>query len=55
MLTTPAAQGPVRHAPEARLLDHPREGGGRREAADRFDEILVGFRIPRHHLAELAE
>ena len=41
----------VRHAPEARLLDHPREGGRRREAADRFHQILVGFRIPRHHAA----
>src|SRR5690606_26987232 len=51
----PRRQGPVSHAPEAGLLDHPREGGGRREAADRFHEILIGLGIARHQLSELRD
>ena len=48
----PPVIGAMRHAPEACLLDHPREGGARREAADRFDEIAVGLGVAGDEAAE---
>src|SRR5215212_2912990 len=38
-----AGHGTMRDAPESRFPDHAREGGARREAADRLDEVAIGF------------
>src|SRR3546814_17745846 len=41
------------HRGEARVADHPREFGHRREAAARFDQIAIAVLVVGNQLAEL--